>query len=137
MLLEGRQNEVGSLYDSFVRQIMLRELPITDFARSQTLHIPLEEYRAAVDCGKRTRAAAFELALKSGRAYSVGDVLSYYIAASGNRNAPLFERAKPISDWDPNNRDEDVAYYLGQLDKRAALFSDWAPHHLQTCLPFS
>ena len=29
------------------------------------------------------------------------------------------------------------AYYLGQLDKRAALFRKWAPYQPQTCLPFS
>ena len=114
-----------------MRQIELRELPITDFARSQTLHVPLEEYQGAVEAGKRNKEAAFELAIKSGRDYIAGDQLSYYIAASGNGKSPLFKRAKFISEWDPNRRDEDVAYYLHQLDKRASLFDRWAPHHPQ------
>jgi DNA polymerase I len=80
LLLEGRPDEVGALYDGLVRQITLRELPVTDFAQSQTLHVPLEEYRGAVEAGKRTKDAALELAIKSGRAYAVGDQLSYYMA---------------------------------------------------------
>jgi hypothetical protein len=31
-------------------------------------------------------------------------------------------QAGTILEWDPNNRDEDVAYYLARLDKRALLF---------------
>ena len=79
LLLEGRPDEVGSLYDGLVRQIRLRELPITDFTKSQTLHVPLGEYRKAVEAGKRNKNAAFELAIKSGRAYIAGDQLSYYM----------------------------------------------------------
>ena len=131
LLLEGRPEEVGALYDGFVRQITLRELPITDFAQSQTFHVPLEEYRKAVEAGKRNKDAAYELAIKSGLAYLVGDQLSFYIAARGNGKAPLFERAKSISQWDPNNRDEDVAHYLTRLDESASLFDQWAPHHPQ------
>jgi DNA polymerase, archaea type len=117
-----------------VRQIELRELPITDLARSQTLHVSLEEYQGAVEAGKRNKNTAFELAIKSGRPYITGDQLSYYIAVGGNGKSPLFERAKLISEWDPNNRDEDVAYYLARLDKRALLFDRWAPHHPQVNL---
>ena len=73
LLLEGRPDEVGALYDGLVRQITLRQLPITDFAQLQTLHVPLEEYRGAVEAGKRNKDAAFELVIKSGRAYAVGD----------------------------------------------------------------
>ena len=134
LLLKGSPDEVGALYDGLVRQITLRELPITGFAQSQTLHVPLEEYRKAVEAGKRTKDAAFELAIKSGRAYADGDQLSYYIAVGGNGKAPLFKRAKLISEWDPNNRNEDVAYYLARLDKRALLFDRWAPHHPQVNL---
>ena len=134
LLLEGRPDEVGALYDGLVRQITLRELPITDFTKSQTLHIPLEEYRRAVEAGKRDKNAAFELALRSGRAYIAGDQLSYYIAVGGNGKAPLFERAKLLSEWDPNKRDEDVAHYLARLDERALLFDPWAPHHPQVNL---
>jgi len=87
--------------------------------------------RRAVEAGKRNKEAAFELAIKSERAYVAGDQLSYYIAADGNGKAPLFERAKLLSQWDSNKRDEDVAHYLARLDERALLFDRWAPHHPQ------
>ena len=90
--------------------------------------------RRAVEAGKRNKEAAFELAIKSERAYVAGDQLSYYIAASGNGKSPLFERAKLISQWDPNRRDEDIAHYLRQLDERASRFDQWAPHHPQANL---
>jgi len=65
--------------------------------------------------GGRNRAAAYELAIASGRNYKPGDQISYYIIRS-DKKRPAYESAKLASDFDPENRDENVDYYIAKLD---------------------
>jgi DNA polymerase elongation subunit (family B) len=71
------------------------------------------------------REAAFELALKSTTTpFSVGDRVSYYITAG---KGPSYNRARLASDWNPLLRDEDVRYYLKQLEDVAKFFDEFTP----------
>jgi DNA polymerase elongation subunit (family B) len=99
-------------------------LPIEDLCKSQTLHTTLEDYRLAIESGFRNREAAFELALKSTTPFLVGDRVSYYITAG---KGPSYGRARLASDWNPRSRDEDVRYYLKQLEDVAKLFDEFTP----------
>ena len=82
----------------------------------QPRKIPPEDRR-----GGRNRAAAYELALSSGRAYKPGDQISYYIKATPKKVA-AYEAAKLASDFDPQNRDENVDYYIGKLGELVKKF---------------
>jgi DNA polymerase I len=124
MLLERRQDNAGKLFDSYTQAISSRTLPIEDLCKSQTLHTTLEDYRLAVKAGSRNREAAFELALRSATPFSVGDRLSYYITAG---KGPSYGRAHLASNWNPLSRDEDVRYYLKQLEDVAKLFDEFTP----------
>jgi DNA polymerase elongation subunit (family B) len=114
MLLESRKDDAGKLFDSYTHAISSRTLPIEDLCKSQTLHTTLEDYRLAVEAGSRNREAAFELALKSATPFSVGDRVSYYITAG---KGPSYGRARLASDWNSLSRDEDIRYYLKQLEE--------------------
>ena len=70
----------------------------------------------------RNRAAAYELALASGRNYRPGDQISYYIKATPKK-VPAYEAAKLASEFDPQNRDENVDYYVAKLDDLVKKFS--------------
>ena len=72
--------------------------------------------------GGRNRAAAYELALASGRNYKPGDQISYYIKATPKKVA-AYEAAKLASDFDPQNRDENVDYYVAKLDELVKKFA--------------
>ena len=61
------------------------------------------------------RAAAYELALASGRNYRPGDQISYYIKATPKKVA-AYEAAKLANEFDPESRDENIDYYLTKLD---------------------
>ena len=124
MLLERRQDDAGKLFDSYTQAISSRTLPIEDLCKSQTLHTTLEAYRLAVGAGSRNREAAFELALKSTTPFSVGDRVSYYITAG---KGPSYGRARLASDWNRLSCDEDVRYYLKQLEDVAKLFDEFTP----------
>jgi DNA polymerase I len=91
--------------------------------KTDTLQDSLEKYRAKIAGSARNRAAAYELALASGRNYKPGDQISYYIKATPKKVA-AYEAAKPAGDFDPENRDENVDYYIGKLDELVKKFSN-------------
>ena len=72
--------------------------------------------------GGRNRAAAYELALASGRNYKPGDQISYYVKATPKKVA-AYEAAKLVTEFDPQNRDENVDYYVAKLDDLVKKFS--------------
>jgi DNA polymerase, archaea type len=90
--------------------------------KTDTLQDSLEKYRAKIAGSARNRAAAYELALASGRNYKPGDQISYYIKATPKK-VPAYEAAKPASEFDPENRDENVDYYVAKLDELVKKFS--------------
>jgi len=84
--------------------------------KTDTLQDSLDKYRAKIASSARNRAAAYELALASGRNYKPGDQISYYIKATPKK-VPAYEAAKPANEFDPENRDENVDYYVAKLDE--------------------
>ena len=90
--------------------------------KTDTLQDSLEKYRAKIASSARNRAAAYELALASGRNYRPGDQISYYIKTT-LKKVPAYEAAKLASEFDPENRDENVDYYLAKLDDLMKKFS--------------
>jgi len=89
-------------------------LPIEMLMKTDTLQDSLDKYRAKIAGSARNRAAAYELALASGRGYRPGDQISYYIKATPKKVA-AYEAAKLASEFDPQNRDENVDYYISKL----------------------
>ena len=75
-----------------------------------------------IGAGGRNRAAAYELALASGRNYKPGEQISYYIKATPKKVA-AYEAAKLASEFDLENRDENVDYYIAKLDDLMKKFS--------------
>jgi hypothetical protein len=57
----------------------------------------------------------------SRRNYKTGDQLSYYIKATPKK-VTTYEAAKLASDFDPQNRYENVAYYVAKLDELVKKF---------------
>jgi DNA polymerase, archaea type len=115
LLMEGKPEGIPQLRDEFEQKIRNRAWPIEMLMKTDTLQDSLEKYRAKIDAGGRNRAAAYELALTSGRNYKPGDQISYYVKATPKKVA-AYEAAKLVTDFDPQNRDENVDYYIAKLD---------------------
>jgi DNA polymerase elongation subunit (family B) len=90
--------------------------------KTDTLQDSLDKYRSKIAGSARNRGAAYELALVSGRSYKPGDQISYYIKATPKK-VPAYEAAKLASEFDPQNRDENVDYYVAKLDELVKKFS--------------
>ncbi|HEY2102171.1 MAG TPA: DNA polymerase domain-containing protein [Chthoniobacterales bacterium] len=122
LLMEGKSEEISQLRDRFEKQIRDREMPIDMLMKTDTLQDSLEKYRAKIAGSARNRAAAYELAVASGRAYRPGDQISYYITGNTKKVA-AYENARPISAFDPQNRDENIEYYIAKLDELVKKFA--------------
>ena len=112
--LEGRDNELPALKTKFDDAISRRKLPVESLARMETLSDSLATYSRKLAEGG-ARRAPYELALAAGREYKAGDQVAYYITGT-RKNVAVHENSKLVSDWDPRNRDENVAFYQSRLD---------------------
>src|SRR5437764_11190916 len=116
LIMEGKPEAITNLRDEFERKIQNCEWKIDMLMKTDTLQDSLDKYRAKIEGSARNRAAAYELALASGRNYKPGDQISYYIKATPKK-VPAYEAAKLASEFDPENRDENVDYYVAKLDE--------------------
>src|ERR1041385_9248974 len=105
LIMEGKPETISDLRNEFEQKIRNREWKIDMLMKTDTLQDSLEKYRAKIAGAARNRAAAYELALASGRYYKPGDQISYYIKATPKKVA-AYEAARLASEFDPDNRDE-------------------------------
>ena len=126
LLMEGKSEAVLQLREKFEKKIRGREWNIEMLMKTDTLQDSLDKYRAKIAGSARNRAAAYELALASGRAYKPGEQISYYIKTTPKKVA-AYEAAKLASHFDPQNRDENVDYYVAKLDELVKKFANVAP----------
>ena len=85
MIMQGKSEAIADLRNEFERKIRNREWKIDMLMKTDTLQDSLDKYRAKIAGSARNRAAAYELALASGRNYRPGDQISYYIKATPKR----------------------------------------------------
>ncbi len=122
LIMQGKPEAIVDVRSEFERKIRNREWNIDMLMKTDTLQDSLDKYRAKIAGSARNRAAAYELALASGRNYKPGDQITYYIKATPKK-VPAYEAAKPASEFDPENRDENVDYYVAKLDELMKKFS--------------
>ena len=122
LLMEGKGDAIRHLREKFEKEIRGGKMAIEMLMKTDTLQDSLDKYRAKIGAGGRNRAAAYELAVASGRAYKPGDQVSYYVKATPKKVA-AYEAAKMASEYDPQNRDENVDYYVAKLDELVKKFT--------------
>jgi DNA polymerase I len=123
LIMEGKSAAIVNLRNQFEEKIRNREWKIDMLMKTDTLQDSLDKYRAKIAGSARNRAAAYELALASGRAYKPGDQVSYYIKSTPKK-VPAYEAARLATDFDPQNRDENVDYYIAKLDELVKKFAN-------------
>src|SRR5207244_1061053 len=98
LLMEGKPEAIAQLRDEFEKKIRDREWNIEMLMKTDALQDSLDKYRAKIAGSARNRAAAYELALASGRNYKPGDQISYYIKTTPKK-VPAYEAAKFASEF--------------------------------------
>jgi DNA polymerase elongation subunit (family B) len=130
LLMQGKPEAIVDLRDKFEKRIRHREWKIDMLMKTDTLQDSLDKYRQKIAGSARNRAAAYELALASGRNYRPGDQISYYITGAGKKVA-AYESAKLAAAFDPENRDENIEYYVAKLDDLVKKFKTLLPEPKQ------
>src|SRR5207248_7253193 len=115
IIMHGKPKAIADLRSEFERKIRNREWKIEMLMKTDTLQDSLEKYRAKIAGSARNRAAAYELALASGRDYRPGDQISYYIKTTPKK-VPAYEVDKLASEFDPEDRDGNAASYVRKLE---------------------
>jgi DNA polymerase elongation subunit (family B) len=114
LLVTGRRGEVRAAVDRWLAAFAAHAVPVRHFARTESLQEGLETYRERVAAGARPAAAAYELALASGRPWQPGDQVSYYVVGR-SRDVSVAEHARLAAEWDPARPDENTEYYQGKV----------------------
>jgi DNA polymerase I len=126
LLMTDRHVELPKLFAGYLAKIAKHELGIDALMKTETLQDSLDNYRDKVGGKRRNAAAAYELALKSSRAYVAGDQVSYYVSGRGTK-VKVSTAAKLISEYDANSPDENIEYYqakLTDLFEKFRIFAD-------------
>src|SRR5437016_11485758 len=76
LIMEGKREAIADLRNEFEKKIRNRQWKIDMLMKNDTLQDSLDKYRAKIAGSARNRAAAYELALASGRGYRPGDQTS-------------------------------------------------------------
>jgi DNA polymerase elongation subunit (family B) len=114
LLLEGKRGEVRGVIDRWLAAFAAHQVPLRQFARTETLADTPELYRERVAAGQRPPSAAYELVLAAGRACQPGDQVSYYVTGR-SRNVAVNEYARLAGEWNAEQPDENVEYYQGKV----------------------
>ena len=126
LLLAEDVQGLHDLYTATRSRVLRHEWRVEDFARTETLKESEAAYLANVAAGRRTRAAAYELAIararETGQTVRKGEQIAYYVSGRG-ANITAFNNARPAGDWSPAQPDENTDYYLRRLDEHARKFA--------------
>jgi DNA polymerase elongation subunit (family B) len=114
LLLEGKRSAVRPVIDRWLGAFAAHQVPVRQFARTETLGDTLETYRERVRAGQRPPSAAYELLIAAGRAAQPGDQVSYYVTGR-SANVTVLEYSRLAADWRAEAPDENVAYYQGKV----------------------
>lgn len=123
-LLQNNFEAMHNLYVNIYHDVVTHKLQVQDFMRFETLKDPLERYQKEVDAGDRNKSAGYELAVKSGRRWKIGQKVFYYVTGEES-NIRAYDNCKFAEDWDPNFPDENTGYYLKRLEEFTKKFEEF------------
>jgi DNA polymerase elongation subunit (family B) len=126
LTLQGRGDDIPAMVARRRDDILQRRLPITRLAKTEMLSDAPSTYLKKREAGGKSRQASYEVAINSGRLFQAGDAVSYYVTGT-KKNLPVHANAKLASQFDPDQRDENVPYYLGKLDALSKKLDAHAP----------
>ncbi len=104
------------LLESTRRKLELRELPVAEIAKTETLSQNPDSYEKLIAAGGKPRRASAEVALQLTPRPRMGERVSYYIIPKAKGQTSDWQRARPIELFDAALAPYDASYYLDKLD---------------------
>jgi DNA polymerase, archaea type len=104
------------LVEEYRKRIAERSLPVAELAKSESLSQNPDAYERFVETGGKPRRASAEAALQLSPRPRMGDRVSYYITVREKGRPSDWQRARPVSLYDPKAAPYDPEYYSAKLD---------------------
>lgn len=115
--LVGASNQSPlELLEDYRKRLAGRDVPVEELAKSETLSQNPDAYARFIEQGGKPRRAAAEVALQMTPRPRMGDRVSYYVTARTKTKTSDWQRARPLSLYDPEAAPYDPSYYLEKLD---------------------
>ena len=108
-------------YQYWFDAISNRTVVLEDLAKSEILSDSPEHYRRKLASGSGRRSAPYELALASDKDFRAGDKVRFFVTGE-KAKVPVVGNSMLLSDADPDERQENTAYYLAKLTALAETF---------------
>jgi len=124
LILAENAHEIPLRMDDFRKNLEQKKWDVKMFMKTDTLQDSLVKYQEKISGSARNKSAAYELAIASGGKLQPGDQVSYYVTGTSKKVA-VYEVAKLASQWDPNNRDENIEYYTAKLTELYKKFQEF------------
>lgn len=113
---------IPKIYLELRSDIQNLKLDINDLAKTEILWDSYQDYQEAVQSGRRTRNAAYELAYKYyGDKCQPGMKITYYITGN-DPNPKVFENCELVEFFNPAIPDVNIPYYLRRLEEYVSRF---------------
>ena len=97
-------------------QLAKRALPVAEVAKGEVLSMNPDAYVRFIEGGGKPRRAAAEAALLMNPKPRMGERVNYYITQKQKGKTSDWQRARPVSLYDPEQAAYDPDYYLEKLD---------------------
>jgi len=104
------------LLEATKRKLEVRELPVTEVAKTEALSQNPDSYEKFIAEGGKPRRASAEAALQLVPRPRMGDRVSYYIRPKAKGQTSDWQRARPVALYDAVQAPYDAGYYLDKLD---------------------
>jgi DNA polymerase elongation subunit (family B) len=115
-LLGATAESPAALVEGFRKGLLERSLPIGEIAKSEILGMNPEAYERFIEGGGKPRRASAEAALQMSPRPRMGERVTYYITPKQKGRTSDWQRARPVSLYDPAVAPYDPDHYVGKLD---------------------
>lgn len=122
LLITDKAELIPKIYLELRSDIQNLKLDINDLAKTEILWDSYQDYQEAVQSGRRTKNAAYELAYKYyGDKCQPGMKITYYITGN-DPNPKVFENCELVEFYNPTIPNVNIPYYLRRLEEYVLRF---------------
>lgn len=135
-LREGSQG-IDGILEATIKKLEDGQFEPEELSKTDTLIDSPSNYAQKISSGGRNRAAVYELALAADRDFRAGESISYYVTGS-KQTVTVYDHCKRTEEYDPENPDINLKYYLKKLKQTHKKFAPiLSQHPLRSPIPFA
>jgi DNA polymerase elongation subunit (family B) len=123
-LLTNDLKRMHHAYATAHTQVMQHKWTPIDFCHTDIVRMDTETYKKEVLSGQITASPAMEAAVRSSLFVKANSKISYYVTGNDS-GATLTHSSRLVDEWNPNQPDENTAYYLARLHEAAGKFREF------------